>query len=140
PAKRYHEAIFVEENSETLDGTMFHVTGDVISSKGMYYQERWTTNPRNDRFFHRLTPLGWVDKTDYDSGRIGEVLKALPTPPKQQGLDFWAKKEEGQPTPMIWTKENGEPYAPGEERRPVFKCNEWLSQCALPALREAGLI
>jgi hypothetical protein len=40
PAKRYHTGIFVETNPSLGTGTMFQVTGDVISQSGMRYEEK----------------------------------------------------------------------------------------------------
>ncbi|EGC48879.1 conserved hypothetical protein [Histoplasma capsulatum var. duboisii H88] len=138
PDKRYHEGIFIETNPGNRKGTLFHVTGDIIAAGGMRYEEKDNYTPEVTAGLNRSVLIGWVLKADYDSGRISTILKALPTPPKQQGLNFWA--EPGRMTEMIWTKENGERYGPDEQRLPIFKCNEWTNNHAIPALREAGIL
>jgi hypothetical protein len=35
PVKRYHDGVFVESIPSTEQGTLFHVTGDIISASGM---------------------------------------------------------------------------------------------------------
>ncbi|RDW90430.1 uncharacterized protein DSM5745_02205 [Aspergillus mulundensis] len=141
PPKRYHEGIFVTTNDRERTGTLFHVTGDVIAAGGMRYEAKDGYDPLSSRHFHAMPFVGWVRKDDYHSGRIDSVLRALPRPTKQQGLNFWQKKEDPtEETEMIWTKQNGDPYKPGEPRRPIFKCNEWTHQYAVPALRNAGIL
>ncbi|KAL4910136.1 hypothetical protein BDW74DRAFT_173602 [Aspergillus multicolor] len=139
PQKRYHEGIFVQDHGRA--GTLFHVTGDIIAPRGMGYQITEDFDPLSSIQFHAMPFVGWVRKDDYQSGRVDSILRALPTPNKQQGLNFWQKKKDpNEETEMIWTKENGDPYGPGEPRRPIFKCNEWTHQYAVPALRNAGIL
>ncbi|KAL2841158.1 hypothetical protein BJY01DRAFT_217892 [Aspergillus pseudoustus] len=140
PAKRYHEGIFVQLDPETRDGTMFHVTGDVIAPRGMKYEEDENYAGPHLNHLHQNPQIGWVRRADYDSGRFSSILSALPTPTKQQGLDFWGPSRLLGYTEYIWTKENGDPYGPGEQRRPVMKCNEWTHQLAIPALLDAGIL
>ncbi|KAK2767025.1 hypothetical protein FQN54_006343 [Arachnomyces sp. PD_36] len=142
PPKRYHTGIFIETNQTRAEGKLFHVTGDVIAANGMWYEERQYHAARDLTETHRYddTQIGWVLRADYDSGRIGSVLRALPRPTKQQGINFWEIDPVTGRHEIIWTKENGERYAPGEERRPVFKCNEWTNRLAAPALRETGIL
>ena len=140
PTKRYHDGIFVETNHSLGTGTMFQVTGDVISQNGMRYEERVDYRPGSEAPLHRLTQIGVISKADFDAGVVGRILSGLPTPSKQQGLNFWEKDSKTGRHELIWTKENGEPYGPGETRRPTFKCNEWTSQYAIPALRNAGVL
>ncbi|PGG96867.1 hypothetical protein AJ79_09429 [Helicocarpus griseus UAMH5409] len=141
PQKRYHEGIFIETDQTTELGTLFHVTGDIIAKNGMYYEERGPNyHPNESAHLHSNPQIGWVLADDFHSGRISAILKALPTPPKQQGLNFWEMDPRGEMTPYIWTKQDGERYGPDEERPPVFKCNEWTNQYALPALRDAGVL
>jgi hypothetical protein len=139
PAKRYHTGIFVETEQELDKGTLFHVTGDVIAGSGMIYEERDNYAPTKEEHFVRSPQIGWILKTDYHSGRFSNILRALPRPTKQQGLNFWKPDPNHRRTEIIWTKENGEPYGPGEERRPVMKCNEWTEQLAIPKLRAEGV-
>jgi hypothetical protein len=140
PAKRYHDGIFVETNPSLGTGTMFQVTGDVISQHGMRYEERFDYRPGSEAPLHRLTQIGVVSKADFERGVVGRILSGLPTPSKQQGLDFWETDPKTGRHELIWTKQNGDPYGPGDTRRPVFKCNEWTSRCAIPALRDAHVL
>ncbi|KAK2803432.1 hypothetical protein FQN51_003539 [Onygenales sp. PD_10] len=142
PAKRYHEGVFIELDAATEKGTLFHVTGDIISANGMYYEERKDYAPSLSQHLFRTTHIGWVRQADIHSGKISAILRGLPTPTKQQGLDFWSKEKNPvtKHTDIIWTRQDGERYGPGEQRRPVFKCNEWTHQHAIPALRAAGIL
>ncbi|KAK2800969.1 hypothetical protein FQN50_007944 [Emmonsiellopsis sp. PD_5] len=142
PVKRYHEGVFVELDATTHKGTLFHVTGDIISANGMYYEERKDYAPSLSEHLFRNTQIGWVRKDDIHSGKITAILRGLPTPPRQQGLDFWDKEKDPvtKQTKIIWMRQDGERYGPGEQRRPVFKCNEWIHQYAIPALRAAGVL
>ncbi|CAK1359202.1 hypothetical protein CB0940_05450 [Cercospora beticola] len=106
----------------------------------MYYDEKKGWKPGQSGLLHRLTPIGHVLKSDHDSGRITAILSALPTPTKQQGINFWEKDPVTNRYEITWTKENGELYGPGEQRRPIFKCNEWTAQHAIPALQRAGIL
>ncbi|KAF2208111.1 hypothetical protein CERZMDRAFT_114826 [Cercospora zeae-maydis SCOH1-5] len=139
PVKRYHDGIFVELDRTTGEGTFFHVTGDIIAARGMRYEERDGFIPGQSGRLHQTTQLGWVLKTDFDSGRISSILRALPTPTKQQGVNFWKKSTIPGEIEIIWTKENGEPYGPNEPRRPVMKCNEW-TDLAASTLRSQGVL
>ncbi|WEW60030.1 hypothetical protein PRK78_005513 [Emydomyces testavorans] len=141
PAKRYHEGIFVEANPENRQGTVFHVTGDILAASGMRYEERPNYKPEEDSVhLHSLPQIGWVLAADFHSGRISTILRALPTPTKQQGINFWETDPVTGRHEIIWTKENGDRYEPGEQRRPIFKCNEWTNLYAIPALRDAGVL
>lgn len=140
PVKRYHEGVFVETDPKSSRGKLFHVTGDVIAASGMRYEERDNYAPAESRHLHRYTQIGWVLQDDYYSGRISAILRALPRPTKQQGINFWEANPVTGRHDIIWTKEDGEPYRPGEERRPIFKCNEWTNQYAIPALRNAEVL
>lgn len=107
----------------------------------MFYEERPDYAPSLSEHLHRTTQIGWVRQADFHSGRMAAILRGLPRPSRQQGLNFWAGTNPvtGQ-TDMIWMKQNGEPYGPDEQRRPIFKCNEWTVQHAIPALRAAGVL
>ncbi|KAJ5240217.1 hypothetical protein N7468_004836 [Penicillium chermesinum] len=89
PAKRYHTGIFVERDPEIGLGDLFNVTGDIIARAGMRFEVKEDYVPGADRYFHRTEQVGWIHKADYP--RITRILEALPTPTKQQGLDFWSK-------------------------------------------------
>lgn len=140
PVVRYHDGVFVEHDPDSGKGTLHHVTGDIIAARGMRYEERRGWTPGQSANLQAITFIGYVSKADFDAGRISDVLRALPTPPKQQGLNFWERNPRTGMHDVIWTKEDGEPYAPGEPRRPIFKCNEWTAQYAIPALWNAKLL
>lgn len=112
----------------------------MIGANGMRYEERPNFTPGASARLHRMTQIRWVRKEDYDSGKFSTVLRALLTPTKQQGIDFWERNPVTGRHDIIWTKENGERYAPGEERRPTFKCNEWVNEHAIPALRNTQVV
>lgn len=112
PVKRYDDGVFVEVNPEASAGTLFHVTGGIIAASGMRYEERNNYDPTESGHLHRTTQIGWVLKPDYNSGRISSILRALPTPSKQQGLNFWERNPDTGKYDIIWTREDGERYAP----------------------------
>lgn len=89
PAKRYHEGIFIETDPVNSKGMMFHVTGDVIAADGMRYEERPEDIFGTSAPLHKVSQLGWVDSADYHSRKISAILSGLPTPTKQQGINFW---------------------------------------------------
>lgn len=140
PVKRYHDGVFVELDSANGKGTFFHVTGDIIANGGMRYEEKRGYQPGASGRLYRNTHIGWVLKRQHDSGSIGAVLRALPKPTKQQGINFWEKDPRTGRHEIIWTKENGDRYGPNEQRRPVFKCNEWTAGYAIPTLRSRGIL
>ncbi|KAJ5562996.1 hypothetical protein N7535_002558 [Penicillium sp. DV-2018c] len=137
PPKRYHTGVFIETDTESGRGDFYHVTGDIIAARGMYFAAKENYVPVTSRFFHKTTQIGWVRKADFP--RIHGILKALPTPTKQQGIDFWST-DPALRHKLTWTKENGELYGPGEQRRPIMKCNEWTHQVAIPKLRDLGIL
>ncbi|KAJ9266340.1 hypothetical protein DTO212C5_6427 [Paecilomyces variotii] len=137
PPKRYHTGVFVEINPETLEGDLYHVTGDIIAYSGMRFEVRQNFVPGASRFFYRTTHIGWIRKADYP--RIRGILEALPRPTKQQGIDFWSH-DPARRNKLTWTKQNGDLYGPGEQRRPIMKCNEWTHQLAIPKLRSEGIL
>jgi hypothetical protein len=140
PPKRHHTGIFILTNPSLGTGTMFQVTGDVISQNGMRYEEKADYLPGSEAPLHRSTLIGVISKSDFDREVVSTILSSLPTPSKQQGLNFWEKDPQTSRHELIWTKANGDPYSPGETRRPTFKCNEWTSQYAIPALRDARVL
>jgi len=140
PPKRHHTGIFIRTNPSLGAGTMFQVTGDIISQNGMRYEEKSDYLPGSEAPLHSSILIGVISRTDFDRGVVSTILKALPTPSKQQGLNFWETDPQTGRHELIWTKANGDPYGPGETRRPTFKCNEWTSQYAIPALRDARIL
>lgn len=140
PPKRYHDGIFIETDPATGLGTLFNVTGDIIAASGMRYEVKESWTPGQDGPVHRITQLGWVRRADFDSGAVGEVLRGLPKPTRQQGINFWEVDAGTGRHELVWTKESGELYGPGEKKRAVFKCNEWTAEYAIPALRSSGIL
>jgi hypothetical protein len=132
--------VFVELDIATGKGTFFHVTGDILAKSGMRYEERPNYQPGASGRLHKNTHIGWTLKSDCTSGIISDVLRALPKPTKQQGINFWEPNPLTGRYDIIWTKEDGEPYGPNEERRSVFKCNEWTANHAIPTLRSQGIL
>ncbi|KAJ5737110.1 uncharacterized protein N7483_002235 [Penicillium malachiteum] len=124
PPKRYHTGIFVERDTGSLQGEQFHVTGDIIARNGMRFEVKENYVPAASKYFHRTTHIGWIHKDDY---------------PKIRGLDFWSK-DPAKRNKLTWTKQNGDLYGPGEERRPIMKCNEWTHELAIPKLRSEGVL
>ncbi|GBF59831.1 hypothetical protein TMEN_2226 [Trichophyton mentagrophytes] len=140
PEKRYHEGILVETKPGYGKGTLFHVTGDIITASGMRYEEREFDREMESEYLHNFPQIGLVSRADFHSGKIGAILKELPRPTKQQGINFWEVDPTTGRHEIIWTRQDGERYGPDEQRRPIFKCNEWTRQYAIPALREAGVL
>ncbi|EPS33418.1 hypothetical protein PDE_08380 [Penicillium oxalicum 114-2] len=139
PQKRYLKGIFVETDPQTQEGTMLHVTGDIITPSGMRFEVKEGYEAGSSIHLHSFPQIGWVPRADMQSRRIETVLRALPTPTKQV-LKFWGKGPESGYHDYIWTKKNGDPYGPGEQRRPIMKCNEWTHQLAIPTLINAGIL
>lgn len=137
PPKRYHTGVFVQTDAEMGEGDLFHVTGDIIAARGMRFEVKDGYNPGASQHFHKTTQIGWIHKADYP--KLKPILEALPRPTKQQGIDFWSKDPEKRHK-VTWTKENGELYGPGEQRRPIMKCNEWTHEVAVPKLRQEGIL
>ncbi|CAG8093299.1 unnamed protein product [Penicillium salamii] len=137
PPKRYHTGVFVETDAGTLQGVLLQVTGDIIASSGMRFEVKENFVPAAEKYFHRTTEVGRICKSDFP--RIRGILEALPTPTKQQGLDFWSL-DSNKRNKLTWTKQNGDLYGPGEQRRPIMKCNEWTHQLAIPTLQREGIL
>ncbi|OQE37722.1 hypothetical protein PENCOP_c009G08232 [Penicillium coprophilum] len=137
PPKRYHTGIYVEKDVENQQGSFFNVTGDIIAQSGMRFEVKDDYIPATTEYFHKTTEIGWIRKADFS--RIRDILEALPRPTKQQGLDFWSM-DPAKRNKLTWTKQNGELYGPGEQRRPIIKCNEWTHQLAIPKLRHEGIL
>ncbi|KNB18043.1 hypothetical protein FOXG_15696 [Fusarium oxysporum f. sp. lycopersici 4287] len=118
PPGRFHHAIFVETSDDGF-GTLHHVTGDVTSANGMSYESYTSSN---------VHPQQW-----------SSVLASLPTPPQQKASN---PKNQGRVEPFK-EKVGGYGYVfytDGEERKPLWKCTEWVEWYAIPALHERGLI
>ncbi|KAJ5934437.1 hypothetical protein N7466_003984 [Penicillium verhagenii] len=133
PGPRFHTAIFVQTAADK-SGIQYHVTGDVTSAGGMIY----TPQPRQSADYsgslNSLDKLGVtpVSKHPADWDR---VLRRIPTPPQQKAFNIKTMKTEPFKTQAPLTF-----YEPGEPRRPLVKCTEWILDRAIPALRANGLI
>ncbi|KAJ5158732.1 Transcription factor [Penicillium coprophilum] len=103
---------------ENQQGVFFNVTGDIIAQSGMRFEVKDDYIPTTAEYFYRTTEIGWIRKADFP--RIRDILEALPRPTKQQGLDFWSM-DPAKRNKLTWTKQNGELYGPGEQRRPIIK-------------------
>ncbi|KAJ5121610.1 uncharacterized protein N7515_009571 [Penicillium bovifimosum] len=88
PTKRYHRGVFAERGPEGK-GDLFHVTGDIIAAGGMKFKVKEGMVPIETMHYYRTKEVGWIYKADYP--KIYDILDALPTPTKQQGLDFWSQ-------------------------------------------------
>ncbi|TLS24675.1 hypothetical protein PpBr36_08372 [Pyricularia pennisetigena] len=111
PQPRYHHIVFVQTDEEDGSGVKFHVVGDITSFGGMKYESIEFGNPLDDPAYHGRDLLG---RTVADGFRRRTEL-----------VKMWK--------PLAF-------YAPGEERRPPWKCTEWTMDHAIPALWKHGLI
>lgn len=132
PGARFHTTLFVRTGA--ADGTLHHVTGDITSARGMTYTPQTGRVPEHSRTFHSLTKLG-VTPASKHSADWKRVLRSVPPPPQQKAFNTQTMKTEPFKTrnPLTF-------YEPGEPRRPLVKCTEWVVERALPALRANGLI
>jgi len=130
---RYHTVVFVETNHPAQgDGTIHHVTGDLVSAGGMHYESKLGRNPVTSQTFHSKEFLGHVNASDYPH-RFDQVCRAQPAPPRQKAFNPVTGRHE----PF---KPDGTFYQPGEPRAPLFKCTEWTETRAIPALFHHNLI
>lgn len=109
----------------------------------MRFEERKDIAPALSAQFHDEIQIGYVARADFDTGKIGDVLRALPTPTKQQGIAFWNPSD---PPGQIKLSSFGQKRMESlmrlmkkEERRPIFKCNEWTER-AIATLRGQGIL
>lgn len=70
-------------NPKTPDGTLFHVTGDIIGPSGMRYEEKTSYKAANSSHLRSYEQIGWVLPADFHSGNISNILANQPT--RQQG-------------------------------------------------------
>lgn len=91
PPKRYHTGIFIETDSELFEGTMFHVTGDIIAASGMRFEVRENYAPAESKYFYRDTTIGWIRKADFP--RIEVSWKPCPDRPNSRDLTFGARNQ-----------------------------------------------
>ncbi|KAI0484871.1 hypothetical protein GGR56DRAFT_615927 [Xylariaceae sp. FL0804] len=135
PGPRHHHIIFVETDLRERSGIKFHVVGDITRNAGMTYESRAYHDPVQSASFHSKELLGFTAADIGFQSQWDALLGGLPTPPKQKAYNMATNRTE---LVKLW-----EPltfYAPGEYRRPPWKCTEWTNDYAIPALREAGLL
>ncbi|KAF5658267.1 hypothetical protein FDENT_14111 [Fusarium denticulatum] len=134
---RFHHAIFVE-TSKDGSGTLYHVTGDVTSAKGMSYESRNSPDPAQLEGFHSKELLGYTG-FDVHPRQWNALLASLPTPPQQKASNPW-KQGRVEPFKEQIGDYEYQFYSDGEERKPLWKCTEWVEWHAIPALWKHGLI
>ncbi|KAL6404326.1 hypothetical protein AUP68_13714 [Ilyonectria robusta] len=133
PGPRYHTIIFVEtEVKGPGSGMKHHVTGDIVN--GMQYEsipyhisDQW-----EDLAFKEV--IGYTKASTYPT-EWDSLLSDLPPPPKQKAFNIKTMKTEPVKSwdPLTF-------YKPGEPRRPLVKCTEWVEQQAIPSLIGQGLV
>ncbi|KAF2431697.1 hypothetical protein EJ08DRAFT_586945 [Tothia fuscella] len=130
PQPRYHTTIYAETNQGDQIGFVHHVTGDITSTRGMQYERR----PENSMDFYDKELLGHTPAAGYPTS-FDYLLSKLPTPPQQKEFNIATMRTEPFKTldPLTF-------YETREARRPLIKCTEWVSDCAIPALQAAGLL
>jgi hypothetical protein len=116
--------------SPSGSGFIHHVTGDLVT--GMRYETRPETNPQELETFHDAELLGTVDADTYP-GNVDAVCRACEPPGRQKGFNVWTGRTE----PL---KEGGVFYEPGEEKKRLVKCTEWVEEGVIPALTRAGVL
>lgn len=134
PPGRFHHAIFVKTDADGA-GTVYHVTGDVTSSRGMRYESKKTEDPEELETFHAKELIGYTNSIH----QWDLVLSALPTPPQQKASN---PKKQGNVEPFKDKIRDYEYvfYSPDEERKPLWKCTEWVEWYAIPALWQHDLL
>jgi hypothetical protein len=96
----------------------------------MKYESKEAERPEGSEAFHSKQLIGAVLASSYPT-TVDEVCRALQPPGRQKAFNI----QTGRTEPI---KPDGTFYEPGEQRRPLFKCTEWIEQLAIPALRTAG--
>ncbi|KAI1027719.1 hypothetical protein LB504_011742 [Fusarium proliferatum] len=137
PPGRFHHALFVE-TSKNGSGTLYHVTGDVTSANGMTYESRESPDPAQLEGFHCKESLGYTS-SDAHPEQWNALLASLPTPPQQKASN---PRKQGRVEPFKEKIRDYEYvfYTDGEERKPLWKCTEWVEWYAIPALHEHRLL
>ncbi|KKZ62345.1 hypothetical protein EMCG_03263 [[Emmonsia] crescens] len=133
PSPRYHTTIFVETEANG-NGYVHHVTGDITSIGGMYYEKKYRERPELSRTFYSRDLLGVTDASAYQNS-WENVLRQVPPPPRQKSFNPKTMRTEPFKTENPLTF-----YEYGEVRQPLVKCTEWTLERAIPALRSAGLL
>ena len=138
PPGRYHHAIFVRTSKSNGSGELYHVIGDITSPDGMSYQRKPTRNPDNSETFFARDFLGYTLSSGHPA-EWDKVLGNLLTPPQQKAPNP-AKMGRTEPFKSKVGPYKYIFYEDGEERKPLWKCTEWVEDYALPALYSHGLI
>lgn len=129
---RYHTVIFVQTEADG-SGDKHHVTGDITNTNGMTYECKTERGDPSDGL-HSKELLGYTNTTHYPQA-WKTLLSNVAPPPRQKAFNPKSMRTEPFKTldPLTF-------YEPGEARRPLIKCTEWMEDRALPALWHAGLI
>lgn len=133
PSPRYHTIVFVETNHlGPGSGIKHHVTGDIVT--GMRYESTPIQDPEQDDNLHSKELIGDASMVNYPHN-WNNLLGMLPAPPKQKAFNIATMKTE---PVKYWVPLTF--YEPGEPRRPLMKCTEWIEMQAIPALIEKGFL
>ncbi|KAJ5207918.1 hypothetical protein N7449_002297 [Penicillium cf. viridicatum] len=133
PSPRYHTILFVQTNEQGPgSGIKHHVTGDIVT--GMHYEPAKYNDPETDENFFSKELIGHTRALNYPKN-WNDILKSIPAPPKQKAFNKVTMKTEPVKSwdPMTF-------YEPGEPRRLLIKCTEWIEDQAIPILINLGLI
>ncbi|KAI2729424.1 hypothetical protein CBS147325_10002 [Penicillium roqueforti] len=133
PSPRYHTILFVQTNAQGPgSGTKHHVTGDIVT--GMHYEPVNYDDPETDENFFYKELIGHTRALNYPKN-WNDILSSVPAPPKQKAFNTVAMRTEPVKSwdPVVF-------YEPGEPRRPLVKCTEWIEDRAIPILIDAGLV
>lgn len=137
PPGRLHHSIFVQ-TTEDGSGINYEVTGDITSMGGMTYQSKPAEDPTTLDTFQSREFLGHTSAANQETN-WENVLSSLPTPPQQKAANL-AKMGQVEPFKERLASGGFVFYKDGEERRPLWKCTEWVEQYAIPTLLDKGLI
>ncbi|KAI2707293.1 hypothetical protein CBS147332_6947 [Penicillium roqueforti] len=133
PSPRYHTILFVQTNAQGPgSGTKHHVTGDIVT--GMHYEPVNYDDPETDENFFYKELIGHTRALNYPKN-WNDILSSVPAPPKQKAFNTVTMRTEPVKSwdPVVF-------YEPGEPRRPLVKCTEWIEDRAIPILINAGLV
>lgn len=133
PSPRFHTSIFVETNERGLGtGIKHHVTGDIVT--GMHYESKPLDNPDGSECLHSKQLIGYTEAVNYPQ-EFDRILSQIPAPPRQKAFNSKTMRTEPVKSwdPLIF-------YEPGQHRRPLMKCTEWIEQRAIPVLSSKGLV
>ncbi|EEP77363.1 predicted protein [Uncinocarpus reesii 1704] len=144
---RYHTYLFVQKEEDLTDnnndpqhvvGWTHEVTGDISTSTGMVYVHKPVhRSPAYGEAFYAKELLGRVPADEYPENVDG-VCQSIKPPWCQKKFNAQTMRYEG----VVFEEGEGEVrggmkwrfYAPGEERKPYFKCTEWVEEKVVPKL------